>query len=98
LPHFASAEHRGMNRLGEAIDRVRKEDIRRLTYADDSFDLVPSSDTTGHEPVETDFATFTELNLTDHIGDAGLRREFLRGAGDRDETGAALVFSGRVPG
>jgi hypothetical protein len=97
LPHFAFAEHRGMNWLGEGIDRLRREDICRLTYADDCSELVPSSDTPEYEPVETDLANFTELQLTDHIGEAGFQLEFLRDADDRDETRAALVFSGRMP-
>jgi SAM-dependent methyltransferase len=50
-------------------------------------------------PVGPDLLTFTEFgsDLTDHIREAGFEAEVLRGADDRDQTGAALVFSGRVP-
>ena len=51
-------------------------------------------------PVSPDLATFGEFgrDLTAHMGEASCQPEVLRGADDRDEAGAALVFSGRVSG
>jgi SAM-dependent methyltransferase len=163
LPRLAFSEYRGSDRLGGLIDGVRNEDMCRLTYVDESFDLVLSSDTLEHVPdfraalretrrvlrpggrhiftvpivasratteiraeidgngesvhllpplyhgrgaglyryipVGADLLTFTEfgLDLTEHMRDAGFEAEVLRGGDDRDETGAAMVFSGRVP-
>lgn len=51
-------------------------------------------------PVGPDLLTFTEFgcDLTNHMREAGFEPEVLHGANDEDETGAAWVFSGRVPG
>ena len=48
LPHLSFSEYHGADQLGEVIDGARNEDICRLTYADESFDLVLSSDTLEH--------------------------------------------------
>ncbi len=164
LPRLAFSEYRGAEHLGEVIGKTRNEDICQLTYKDESFDLVLSSDTLEHVPdfrealretrrvlrpggrhvftvpiiasrattlaraeiggdghpihlqpplyhgrggglyrfipVGDDLLTFTEFgrDLTDHIRDAGFEPEILRGADDYDQTGATMVFSGRVPG
>jgi SAM-dependent methyltransferase len=164
LPRLAFSEYRGADRLGEIIGGARNEDICRLTYADESFDLVLSSDTLEHVPnfrealretrrvlrpggrhiftvpivasrvstfaraevgldggithllppiwhgrgrglyrylpVGSDLLTFTEFgrDLTDYIRDAGFEPEVLSGTDDKDQTGAGMVFSGRVPG
>jgi SAM-dependent methyltransferase len=50
LPRLAFSEYRGDANLGKVIDGARNEDICRLTYADESFDLVLSSDTLEHVP------------------------------------------------
>jgi SAM-dependent methyltransferase len=50
LPRLSLSEYRGPDRLGELIDGVRNEDACRLTYEDQSFDLVLSSDTLEHVP------------------------------------------------
>lgn len=163
LPRLAFSEYRGADRLGEVIDGARNEDICRLTYPTESFDLVLSSDTLEHVPdfraalretrrvlrpggrhvftvpivasrpmteararidddgqvvhllpplyhgrgsglyryvpVGSDLLAFTEFgrDLTDHIRGAGFEPEVLHGGDDPEETGAALVFSGRVP-
>ena len=164
LPHLAFSEFRGADRLGEIIDGARNEDICRLTYADESFDVVLSSETLEHVPdfraalretrrvlrpggrhvftvpivasrmttetrahldgngevvhllpplyhgrgaglyrylpVGHDLLTFTEFgrDLVDEIREAGFELEVPRGDHDWNETGAAIVFSGRVPG
>jgi SAM-dependent methyltransferase len=51
-------------------------------------------------PVGDDLLTFTEFgrDLTDHMREAGFEPEVLLGSDDPDETGAAMVFAGRVPG
>lgn len=163
LPHLSFSEYHGADRLGEVIDGTRNEDLCRLTYADESFDLVLSSDTLEHVhdfraalretrrvlrsggrhlftvpvvatrdksyarvafddednlvyllpplyhgrgrglyryiPESDDLLTFTEFgrDLTDHMREAGFEPEILHGADAKDETGAAFVFSGRVP-
>lgn len=162
-PRLAFSEYRGADRLGEVIDGARNEDICRLTYADESFDLVLSSDTLEHVPdfraalretrrvlrpggrhvftvpivasrattdaraaidgdgevvhllpplyhgrgaglyryipVGDDLLTFTEFgrDLTEHMREAGFEPEVLLGGEYPDETGAAMVFAGRVP-
>jgi SAM-dependent methyltransferase len=163
LPRLTFSEYRGCERLGEVIDGARNEDMCRLTYADESFDVVLSSDTLEHVPdfraalretrrvlrpggrhiftvpivaswpttvvraelnegevvhqlpplyhgrgaglyryvpVGRDLLTYTEFgrDLADHMRNVGFEPEILLGAVDPDETGAAFVFSGRVPG
>ena len=163
LPHLAFSEYQGDEHLGEIIGESRNEDMCQLTYPDESFDLVLSSDTLEHVPdfrealrqtrrvlrpggrhvftvpivasraftysrakigsdgqpihlmpplyhgrgrglyryipVGGDLLTFTEFgrDLTDYIREAGFEPEFLYGADTKDETGASMVFSGRVP-
>lgn len=163
LPRLAFSDYRGPDRLGEVIDGVRNEDICRLTYEDESFDLVLSSETLEHVPdfmsalqetrrvlrpgghhvftvpiistrettstraaidsdgkvvhvlpplyhgrgsglyryvpVADDMLAFTEFgqDLVEHMREAGFDPQVLS-ADDRDQTGASLVFSGRVPG
>jgi hypothetical protein len=50
-------------------------------------------------PVGADLLTFTEFgrDLREHMRDAGFEAEILRGGDGQDETGASMVFSGRVP-
>jgi SAM-dependent methyltransferase len=164
LPRLAFSQYRSTDRLGEVIDGVRNEDVCQLTYSDESFDLVLSSDTLEHVPdfraalretrrvlrpggrhvftvpvvasreisepraeidgdgavvhllpplyhgrgaglyryvpVGDDLLTFTEFgrDLASHMQEAGFEPEVLRGADDPNDTGAAWVFSGRVPG
>jgi len=50
LPRLAFSQYRGADKLGEVIDGTRNEDICRLTYSDESFDLVLSSETLEHVP------------------------------------------------
>jgi SAM-dependent methyltransferase len=50
LPKLSFSEYRGSDRLGEVVGGVRNEDMCQLTYADDSFDIVLSSDTLEHIP------------------------------------------------
>jgi SAM-dependent methyltransferase len=50
LPRLAFSDYRGPERLGQLVDGARNEDVCRLTYADDSFDIVLSSDTLEHVP------------------------------------------------
>jgi SAM-dependent methyltransferase len=50
LPHLAFSEYRGPEQRGEIINGARNEDICELTYADNSFDLVLSSETLEHVP------------------------------------------------
>jgi SAM-dependent methyltransferase len=50
LPNLALSEYSGEEALGEVVRGVRNEDICRLTYGDQSFDLVLSSDTLEHVP------------------------------------------------
>ena len=164
LPHLAFSQYRSADQLGQIIDGDRNEDMCRLTYADESFDLVLSSDTLEHVPdfraalretrrvlrpggrhvftipiitsrettkaraeidsdgrvvhlmpplyhgrgagiyryipVGDDLLAFTEFgrDIDDHMREAGFEPEVLKAVDDRDKTGAASVFSGRVPG
>jgi len=50
LPNLSFSEYRGSDRLGEVVGGARNEDMCRLTYVDDSFDIVLSSDTLEHIP------------------------------------------------
>ena len=50
LPRLAFSEYRGPEQRGQIIDGARNEDICELTYADNSFDLVLSSETLEHVP------------------------------------------------
>jgi hypothetical protein len=50
LPRLVLSEYRAADRLGAVIGGARNEDICNLTYADESFDLVLSSDTLEHVP------------------------------------------------
>jgi SAM-dependent methyltransferase len=50
LPRLAFSEYHGPRRLGEIVKGSRNEDVSRLTYGDESFDLVVSSDTLEHVP------------------------------------------------
>ena len=164
LPRLAFSEYSGPDRLGEIVGDARNEDICQLTYPDDSFDLVLSSDTLEHVPdfraalsethrvlrpggrhiftvpivaaraetvvratigehgaplhvlpplyhgrgagpyryvpVGADLLAFTEFgrDLVDHIREAGFDPEVFNDNDTRDDTGAILVFSGRVAG
>jgi SAM-dependent methyltransferase len=163
LPHLAFSEYHSAERLGEIVGGARNEDICRLTYADQSFDLVLTSEILEHVPnfraalretrrvlrpggrhvftvpvvasraisvaraevgpegqivhqlppmwhgrgrglyrylpVSRSHLTFTEFgcDLTEHLRDAGFEPEVLNGTDDKDQTGAGMVFSGRVP-
>jgi len=163
LPHLSFSEYFGSDRLGEMINGTRNEDLCRLTYSDESFDLVLSSDTLEHVedfraalresrrvlrpggrhvftvplvatrdtsvsrvsrgadgnlvhllppvyhgrgrglyryiPRSADLLTFTEFgcDLLDHMREAGFEAEMIHGADSQDDTGATVVFSGRVP-
>ena len=48
LPRLSYSEYRNATALGEVIGGARNEDICRLTYDDESFDIVLSSDTLEH--------------------------------------------------
>lgn len=50
LPGLVYSEYLGKERLGEVIGGVRNEDLLGLTYADESFDLILTSDTLEHVP------------------------------------------------
>jgi SAM-dependent methyltransferase len=50
LPNLSFSEYRGSHRLGEVVGGARNEDMCRLTYANESFDIVLSSDTLEHIP------------------------------------------------
>lgn len=50
LPRLSYSEFRPGAPLGAVVDGVRNEDVTRLTYADESFDLVVHSDTLEHVP------------------------------------------------
>ena len=50
LPRLAFSEYRETAGPGETVHGVRNEDISRLTYPDESFDLVLTSDTLEHVP------------------------------------------------
>ncbi len=50
LPRLAFSEYKGNEHLGEVIGESRNEDMCKLTYPDESFDLVLSSDTLEHVP------------------------------------------------
>jgi SAM-dependent methyltransferase len=50
LPRFASSDYVPGAIPGATVDGVRSEDLTRLTYPDDSFDLVLTSETLEHVP------------------------------------------------
>ena len=50
LPGFVACDHRDGANPGEIVDGVRHEDLTRLTFADDSLDLVLTSETLEHVP------------------------------------------------
>src|SRR5579875_2897239 len=50
LPHFAASDYRTGAAPGAVVDGVRSEDLTRLTYSDDSFDLVLTSESLEHVP------------------------------------------------
>lgn len=52
LPHYACSEYFGPRYMpGEIVDSVRHEDLTRMSFADDSFDVVISSDVLEHVPL-----------------------------------------------
>ena len=50
LPHFAASDYQPGAAPGSIIDGVRSEDLTKLTYPDDSFDLVLTSESLEHVP------------------------------------------------
>ena len=50
LPQFASSDYRPGSAPGAVVDGVRSEDLTRLTYPDDAFDLVLTSESLEHVP------------------------------------------------
>ncbi len=50
LAHFATSDYHPGAALGASIDGVRSEDLTRLTYPDESFDLVLTSESLEHVP------------------------------------------------
>jgi SAM-dependent methyltransferase len=50
LPGFVPCEYRDGARPGEVVDGVRHEDLTALTFADDSVDLLITSETLEHVP------------------------------------------------
>ncbi len=50
LPRLAYSEYRPGSSAGAVVGGVRNEDLTRLSYADDTFDLVLTSDTLEHVP------------------------------------------------
>jgi SAM-dependent methyltransferase len=50
LPHFSPSEFRDDAIPGEIVDGVRCERLERLTYEDESFDLLITSETLEHVP------------------------------------------------
>lgn len=50
LPEFQGSDYQPGARPGEISDGIRSEDLTHLTYPDDSFDLVLTSETLEHVP------------------------------------------------
>lgn len=50
LPHFASSDYTPGAEPGSVVDGIRSEDLTRLTYPDESFDLVLTSESLEHVP------------------------------------------------
>jgi SAM-dependent methyltransferase len=50
LPHHVFSQYRPGAKPGEVVDGVRSEDLMQLTYPDESFDLVLTSETLEHIP------------------------------------------------
>jgi SAM-dependent methyltransferase len=50
LPDLASSDFRPGSEPGSIVDGTRSEDLTRLTYADESFDVVLTSETLEHVP------------------------------------------------
>src|SRR5262249_2320809 len=50
LPHFTASDYQPGATPGAVVDGIRSEDLTRLTYPDESFDLVLSSETPEHVP------------------------------------------------
>ncbi|HMB05068.1 MAG TPA: class I SAM-dependent methyltransferase, partial [Isosphaeraceae bacterium] len=50
LPHFAASDYIPGATPGSVVDGVRHEDLTHLTYPDDAFDLVLTSETLEHVP------------------------------------------------
>jgi SAM-dependent methyltransferase len=50
LPHVAASDYQPGAAPGSVVDGVRSEDLTKLTYPDDSFDLVLTSESLEHVP------------------------------------------------
>lgn len=50
LPHLAASDYQPGAAPGAVVDGVRSEDLTKLTYPDDSFDLVLTSESLEHVP------------------------------------------------
>jgi SAM-dependent methyltransferase len=50
LPHLSSSDFHPGSEPGSLVEGVRSEDLMRLTYPDESFDLVLTSETLEHVP------------------------------------------------
>lgn len=50
FPRFECSEYFGPQALGEKVNGVRNEDVQKLSFADDSFDLVSCTEVFEHVP------------------------------------------------